>query len=126
MSEPLISPWLIYLVSVCDNIFRTSMALSIMFGITTAYCGVGLVLETNEKFRKKLVTTFKITLCAVVVSLTAVLFVPNKETAISMVIASVVTRENINITKNEILSLITDVKNIIDGNKGDKNDRGSK
>lgn len=126
MSEPLISPWLIYLVSVCDNISSISMALSIMFGVATAYCGVGLVLETNEKFRKKLVTTFKITLCAVVVSLTTVLFVPNKEVAISMAIANVITKENINITKNEILSLITDVKNIIDGNKGDKKDLGSK
>lgn len=126
MSEPLISPWLIYLVSVCDNISSISMALSIMFGVATAYCGVGLVLETNEKFRNKLVTTFKITLCAVVMSLTAVLFVPTKEIAISMVIANVITRENINITKNEILSLITDVKNIIDGNKDDKKDIGSK
>lgn len=126
MSEPLISPWLIYLVSVCDLVSKLSTAL---FGISLAVAillGVGLVLETNEEFRKKLVTTFKITLCAVVVSLTAVLFVPNKEIAISMVIANVITRENINITKNEILSLITDVKNIIDGNKGDKNDRGSK
>ena len=126
MSEPIISPWLIYLVSVCDNISSVSMALSIMFGVATAYCGVGLVLETNKKFRNKLVTTFKITLCAVVVSLTTVLFVPNKEVAISMAIANVITKENINITKNEILSLITDVKNIIDGNKDDKNDRGSK
>ena len=126
MSEPLISPWLIYLVSVCDNISSISMALSIILGLATVYCGVGLVLETNEKFRKKLVTTFKITLCAVVVSLTAVLFVPNKEVAISMAIANVITKENINITKNEILSLITDVKNIIDGNKDDKKDIGSK
>ena len=80
----------------------------------------------NEKFYKKLVTTFKITSCAVVVSLTAVLFVPTKEVAISMAIANVITKENINITKNEILSLITDVKNIIDGNKDDKKDIGSK
>ncbi len=83
-------------------------------------------METDENFRKKLATALKITLCAVVVSLTAVLFVPTKEIAISMVIANVITRENINITKNEVLSLITDVKNIIDGNKDDKKDIGSK
>lgn len=58
MSEPLISPWLIYLVSVCDNISSVSMALSIISGLATVYCGVGLVLETNENFRKKLVTAF--------------------------------------------------------------------
>ena len=117
MSEPIISPWLIYLADVCDclSMFFSTIAI-LLGGVTIAY-GVGLIESYGIEGIHDIHPLFKKAVCAFVIALTVATFVPSKDTIISMAVANVVTRENINLTKNEILSLITDVKNILDGNK---------
>ena len=115
MNEPIINPWWFYLASVCEQLSVFAAVACAASGVAAWWCGIRLVCEPDEIGLSKLNYFFKKALCICAVASTILLVVPNKGTIISMMVASVITKENIKITRDEVISLISDVRKAVTG-----------
>ena len=91
MDTPIISPWFFYCIDLLNKFNLVSILIAVILFI---YCiGVTIISSGQYKF------TWKIKTFAAILIL-SFLLVPNKQTAIQMVIASYVTPNNIQATLN--------------------------
>ena len=91
MDTPIISPWFFYCIDLLNKFNLISILIAVILFI---YCiGVTIISSGQYKF------TWKIKTFAAILIL-SFLLVPNKQTAIQMVIASYVTPNNIQATLN--------------------------
>ena len=100
--EPIISPWIIYAMSI-------STCFKIIFGVIAFILGFAtacfMAEEEFEDATKCLILT--------VASLIIAIIIPTKETIISMIVASYVTPDNLNIANELVKSNLNDYINII-------------
>ena len=118
MNEPIISPWVFYLLSVVDNmrdallIAAFIMCILIIFG-----------LAWTDGFTEH-VKAFKMIVAAFIVSLTFLIFVPTSDVIIKMMIAQHITANNIekagNLTEQAVDKIIEKVVKAARELKGDK------
>lgn len=112
MTEPIVSPLLVYLIGVCDTVWTGALCVALFGAI---FCTVIFILgsldacdygEFDKKVAKFLKTLFFVTcVCALLA-----LFVPSRETAIAMLVAKNVTPEAIRLagkTATESVEIIT-------------------
>lgn len=112
MDEPIVSPFLVYMIGVCDAVSTGAMCVAVVGAI---FCTVVFMLasldacdygEFNKTAAKFLKTLFCITcMCALLA-----LFTPSRETAIAMLVAKDVTPETIRFagkTATESIEIIT-------------------
>ena len=120
----IIDPKLVYWISVASaiKIFIISIAV-----ITLVICMVVLIVyladdygyDDDEEAKTKLKSLFKVTIVPVAFIFIS-LFVPSKETSVEMIIASKVTTESIQTTKEEIYNIIDYTVEKIYGNNNEK------
>jgi len=107
--EPIISPWIFYWIDICDKINRTAI------GLNSCLCVGGFLViawyfmddehpaewEKNKlkKIMKPIVILFAVC-CAIA------LFVPSKDTSMTMLAASVVTPDNIAAAQGNLVDFI--------------------
>ena len=112
MTEPIVSPLLVYLIGVCDTVCTGALCVAVFGAI---FCTVVVMLgsldacdygEFDKKVAKFLKTLFFVTcVCALLA-----LFVPSRKTAIAMLVAKNVTPEAIRLagkTATESVEIIT-------------------
>ena len=111
--EPIISPWILYWVSVLCNV---NYVLSVVNGLSIAIIvmigGIRLVDYINHENGDDMVIMpnwFKyLKICLIVVCISSLLciFIPDKQTMISMIAVSYITPDNINITTDYVIELV--------------------
>lgn len=112
MNEPIVSPFLVYMIGVYDTVWTGALYVAMVGAI---FCTIVFILasldacdygEFDKKAAKLLKTLFFVTcVCALLV-----LFVPSSETAIAMLVAKNVTPEKIRLagkTATESVEIIT-------------------
>lgn len=112
MNEPIVSPFLVYMIGVCDTVWTGALCVAMVGAI---FCTMVFILasldacdygEFDKKAAKLLKTLFFVTcVCALLA-----LFVPSSETAIAMLVAKNVTPETIRLagkTATESVEIIT-------------------
>lgn len=115
--EPYISPWLVYLISVLDSVkFAVSGALFVsIVGVIACLIGWwisnsdfpdGLTVETCKKWSKKFLM---LTIIFAVIEI----LIPDKQTAIYMIIADNVTPDLVDSTMEGIKSLIDYIAEVL-------------
>lgn len=95
--NPIISPWLIYFISILSDLQELVYSLTIVFLITLAiifflwtyYRDNGAEFEFVKKGKHKIIIFFEI------ISILGIIFIPSKETIYAMVVAKYVTSDNI-------------------------------
>lgn len=124
--DPVVSPWLIYLISVINSIRVFAFLLGLMFGLPLLICFVSdyfnsvnvdiltpyqldQYAEIKEKNAKQIKKYFILCLTFILVGL----LIPSKETLITMLIANVITPDNINMSNELIKHNVQDYVNII-------------
>lgn len=85
MNEPIISPWLIYVLDVADAIKSTMLLVAVASGVIGLFA---LCAKEYDLFAKRVVTIF-------IVSCTLAIFVPSERVICKMIIVSHVTPANI-------------------------------
>lgn len=85
MNEPIISPWLIYLLDVTDAIKVTMLLIAVVSGVIAIFA---LCARDCDLFAKRVVIIF-------IVSCTLAIFVPSERVIYKMIIVSHVTPANI-------------------------------
>lgn len=100
--EPIISPWYFYLAGIVEYI---GMALKIGAGLL-GFLVVMVILDCEEESTKKLCIWAGV---ATVMMLFVAAFIPDKQTAYTMLAASVITPDNIQTVQGNLVDFITDI-----------------
>lgn len=124
--EPIVSSWLIYLISVINSIRIFAFLLGLIFGLPLLICFVtdyfnninedilfpyqlDQYAEIKEKNAKQIKKYFILCLTFILVGL----LIPSKETLITMLISNAITPDNINMSNELIKHNVQDYVNII-------------
>lgn len=126
--EPIISPWMIYLISLAPNIGSMLGVISgacVVISLIAIFCR-GMCTDDdwetkeqhirNEKFRAGCITIIKYMLPIGFVAFVIQTFIPSKETMIAMIVANYITPDNLHGANEAIKSNLQDYINmIVDG-----------
>lgn len=124
--DPIISPWLIYLISVINSIRIFAFILGLVFSIPLLIYFVSdffnhinedilfpYQLDEYEKLKKRNSKQIKKYFILCLTFILVGLLIPSKETLITMLIANVITPDNINMSNELIKYNVQDYVNII-------------
>ena len=120
--EPIVNPWLIYLVSIVEhlrNFFNVITFIVCTLDIIIVACAfieaddAIAIFYNREENKIKPLTKLFITIS--IVSLLLTIFIPTKETIIAMYVANVVTPDNLSIANEIFKSNLKDYMDIISG-----------
>ena len=100
--EPIISPWFFYLVGIAGQIQTTL----ILGAGTLGFLSVIVILDCDEKSDRKFY--IRVCIAAAVILLLAAL-IPDRQTAYSMLAASVITPDNIQAVQGNIADFIMNI-----------------
>lgn len=93
MSDPIINPWVFYLLGLCDNVSITCTVAAVVFVVLAVVLTIGMVIDgidgvpADKSVRKMAVILYSV--CGV--SALLALFVPSSTTVTAMVAASNIT-----------------------------------
>jgi len=111
--EPIISPWIIYFVQLLDNLHGVCMVLFVLSCIASLVLVLPMILEDEDlpkKYLKKAVI-----IAAVCGGMDII--IPNKETMITMIAASYITPDNIQMTQGNIVEFIKQISEAVQNGK---------
>lgn len=124
--DPIVSPWLIYLISVINGIRIFAFLLGLMFGLPLLiyfvsdffnYINEDILfpyqLDEYEELKKRNSKQIKKYFILCLTFILVGLLIPSKETLITMLIANVITPDNINMSNELIKHNVQDYVNII-------------
>ena len=124
--DPIVSPWLIYLISVINSIRIFAFLLGLIFGLPLLICFVSdyfnsvnvdiltpYQLNKYEELKKRNAKQIKKYFILCLTFILVGLLIPSKETLITMLIANVITPDNINMSNELIKHNVQDYVNII-------------
>ena len=124
--DPIVSPWLIYLISVINSIRIFAFILGLVFSIPLLIYFVSdffncinenilflYQLDEYEELKKRNSKQIKKYFILCLTFILVGLLIPSKETLITMLIANVITPDNINMSNELIKHNVQDYVNII-------------
>lgn len=95
MSEPIINPWVFYLISLCDKVSVASTAVALVLVALAVFSTIGLIVDFNF-VDKRMMSKMVVILYAVGgVSALLAVFVPSGTTVTAMVAANNITPETV-------------------------------
>lgn len=94
MTEPIINPWVFYLISLCDKVYMASTAVALVFVALAVFLTIGMVVDGDpvDKIMRK---TVVILYAVGGVSLLLAVFIPSGTTVTAMVAANNITPETV-------------------------------
>jgi hypothetical protein len=95
MSEPIISPWIIYLIDVAHAVESLAMAGATLSGITLVVCLLGVILDDYNEWGAASKRYIKRVAAALAVCLLVLLLAPSRAALVGMVVANEVTYERV-------------------------------
>lgn len=109
--EPVINPWIIYWVSVLSNIRCTLSFVICMSAVSSVIIGVVHLFDLSDSYSDNLdfpnwFKYFKLSIIITCISGLIYIFIPDKQTMISMIVTSYITPDNINITTDYVVELL--------------------
>ena len=111
--EPIISPWVLYWVSVLSNVnYVLSVVNGLSITIIVIIGGIRLVDYINHENGDEIVIMpnwlkyLKICLIIICISSLLCIFIPDKQTMISMIAVSYITPDNINVSTDYVVELV--------------------
>lgn len=117
--KPIINPWIFYFASVADAVLIVSIIFAVVVGIFCILCGADLLDEyTPEQDIKAAKKRLKLCVPIFIILTLFTIFIPSKKTIYEMTIASYITEENIENSKETAMELIDYIVDKFN-NKGD-------
>lgn len=111
LMEPIISPWLVYLVGVLTTISHVA-TVAIMAGSTVIVVCIivmGLAFNKDEYIWNKSIKIMKITGIVMVVSVLIVTLIPSRNDMLAMFALSYITPDNIQLVQGNIVDFVKQI-----------------
>ena len=102
--EPIISPWVIYLVSVLTNLNTAAFIVAMFSVVITFWAWV---------FGEKTKINIKNVVIVLITSTVLTIIIPDRQTMLSMLTLSFITPDNIGITEDHAIDLITKIMDAV-------------
>ena len=112
--EPVINPWIIYWVSVLNSIGCTLSCVICLSMVSSAIIGVIHLCDLSESYSNDLsfpnwFKYFKFSIIVTCISGLICIFIPDKQTMLTMIVTSYITPDNLNITTDYIVKLVQQI-----------------
>lgn len=108
MNEPIISPWVFYLMNIADRVGTISFFIASFSFVGLSVTGlcyfIGEFDNIKDSSRKRIIKSSKFLAYCFLVFTPIALFIPGQQTMYKMLITSQVTPNNIEYLKNEVKS----------------------
>lgn len=121
MSDPIISPWFFYFIDIAqalDNFFCALLGCSGFISITCGVAWGSLTMDSDlaDRYREEKDRWFrrmKISVACTVGLALITIAIPSSETLYKMLVASMVTPDNIQIVQDNVVKFISDVADAV-------------
>ena len=124
--EPIISPWLIWLLGVLNALKLVSIIFFII-GVLSLIIIISILLAIREDLETTIIKLFNKTIKALIIftsiSMLSVLFVPDKGIAEKMIISNYITEDNINTVSENTKEAIDYIFDKIEGLTNENNNQ---
>ena len=118
--EPIVSPWLIYFISIIENLHSFFEAVTFIVMATDIIIVMGAFIESDDAIavfynreEKKIKPFIKLLIALSIICPLLIVFIPSKETIITMYIANMITPDNLNLANEIFKSNLKDYMDII-------------
>ena len=120
--EPIVNPWLIYLVSIVEHLRNLFGAINFIVLTLDIFIVMGTFIESDDAIavfynreEKKIKPFIKLLIALTIICPLLVIFIPSKETIIAMYIANMITPDNLNFANEVFKNNLKDYMDIISG-----------
>ena len=107
--EPIISPWVIYLFSVLTKLNIVASAVAIFSGASMVFIAMLRFIYDDMEIK----FNYKNAIIVAVIATIIVILIPDEKTMLSMLTLSFITSDNIVITENHIIDLVTKIMDAV-------------
>lgn len=111
--EPIISPWLIYVVSLVNSLIVISCLLCLLSLVGIFLGSMAYDPDASEEDRKISNRILKYSVLGVIVFGGLSIFIPSKETILAMLAASYATPDNIHAVQGNIVDFVSQIVNAV-------------
>ena len=108
--EPIISPWVIYLFSVLTKLNIVASAVAIFSGASIFFMAINKIIYGDDM---EIPFNYKIVIIISVIATMLTILIPDEKTMLSMLTLSFITPDNVVITENHIIDLITKIMDAV-------------
>ena len=102
--EPIVSPWIIYMFSVLTKLSTASFIVA-MFSVVIIFWVWLLGAETKINIKNVVIV--------LITSIVLTIIIPDRQTMLSMLTLSFITPDNIAVTENHIIELVTKIMDAV-------------
>ena len=107
--EPIISPWVIYLFSVLTKLNIVASAVAIFSCAVMFFITVFRFIYDDMKIK----INYKYVIIVLITSTVLTIIIPDRQTMLSMLTLSFITPDNIVVTENHIIELVTKIMDVV-------------
>ena len=104
--EPIISPWVIYLFSVLTTLNTVAFIIAIFSWVTIFFIALNKIIYGDDM---EIEFNYKYAIIVAVIATMLAILIPNEKTMLAMLTLSFITPDNVVITENHIIDLITKI-----------------
>ena len=104
--EPIISPWVIYLFSVLTTLNTVAFIIAIFSWVTIFFIALNKIIYGDDM---EIEFNYKNAIIVAVIATMLAILIPNEKTMLAMLTLSFITPDNIVITENHVIDLITKI-----------------
>ena len=115
--EPIINPWLIYVVNMCGSLKEVATIIAILITLPILIIGINITMEVNKEDKEFYIRIEKYLIGAFVVLLFLAVAIPTKETCLAMLAAYYITPDNIQAVQGNIVDFVEQLANAVKGVK---------
>ena len=108
--EPIISPWVIYLFSVLSKLNIVTSAVALFSGASIFFMAINKIIYGDDM---EIPFNYKIVVIISVIATMLVILIPDEKTMLAMLTLSFITPDNIVITENHVIDLITKIMDAV-------------
>ena len=108
--EPIISPWVIYLFSVLTKLNTVAFTIAIFSWATIFFIALNKIIYGDDM---EIEFNYKNAIIVAIIATMLVILIPDEKTMLSMLTLSFITPDNIVITENHIIDLVTKIMDVV-------------
>ena len=108
--EPIISPWVIYLFSVLSKLNIVTSAVALFSGASIFFMAINKIIYGDDM---EIPFNYKYVIIVCVIATMLAILIPTEKTMLSMLTLSFITPDNIAVTENHIIELVTKIMDAV-------------
>ena len=108
--EPIVSPWIIYLFSILTKLNIVAFSIAVFSWVSIFFIFLNKIIYGDDL---EIEFNYKYAIIVAVIATIIVILIPDEKTMLAMLTLSFITPDNIVITENHVIDLITKIMDAV-------------